>query len=46
MQLDYVSLSESGFDYYYEIETEQSRIEFSSHESSESVAVYIESNRD
>lgn len=46
MQLDYVSLSESSFDYYYEIETEQSRIQFSSGESSESVTVYIESNRD
>lgn len=46
MQLDYVSLSESSFYYYYEIETEQSRIEFSSDESSKSVTVYIESNRD
>ena len=46
MQLDYVSLSESSFYYYYEIETEQSRIQFSSDESSKSVTVYIESNRD
>ena len=46
MQLDYVSLSESDFDYYYEVETEQSRIELSSGESSESVTVNIESNRD
>lgn len=46
MQLDYVSLSESNFDYYYEVETEQSRIKLSSDESSESVTVWIESNRD
>ena len=46
MQLDYVSRSESYFNYYYEVETEQSRIELSSGESSESVTVTIESNRD
>lgn len=46
MQLDYVSLFESGFDYHYEVETEQSCIELSSGESSESVTVSIESNRD
>ena len=45
MQLDYVSRSESYFNYYYEVETEQSRIELSSGESSESVTVTIESNR-
>ena len=46
MQLSYMNLYKNGFDYTYEIETEQSRIEFSSDESSKSVTVYIESNRD
>ena len=46
MQLSYMNLYKNGFDYDYEVETEQSRIEFSSDESSKSVTVYIESNRD
>ena len=46
MQLSYMNLYKNGFDYDYEVETEQSRIEFSSDESSKSVTVNIESNRD